>query len=67
MCISSLSSVDCMQETEGQDMRETVQDKINAWFVEHRHPETGEYPDFPDQEEGGRASAAAAAAAACAA
>eukprot|EP00892_Ulva_mutabilis_P001805 jgi/Ulvmu1/11625/UM008_0029.1 len=42
-----------VQETEGLDMRETVQDKINAWFVENRHPETGEYPDFPDLDEGG--------------
>ena len=42
-----------VQETEGQDMRETVQDKINAWFVENRDPETGEYPDFPDAEDGG--------------
>lgn len=45
-----------VQETEGLDMRETVQDKINAWFVENRHPETGEYPDFPDVDEGGRAA-----------
>lgn len=42
-----------VQETEGQDMRETIQDKINAWFVENRHPETGEYPDFPEPEDGG--------------
>lgn len=34
-------------------MRETIQDKINAWFVENRHPETGEYPDFPAAEDGG--------------
>lgn len=42
-----------VHETEGLDMRETVQDKINSWFVENRHPETGEYPDFPDHEDGG--------------
>lgn len=42
-----------VQETEGLDMRETVQDKINSWFVENRHPESGEYPDFPDPDEGG--------------
>jgi hypothetical protein len=42
-----------VQETEGQDMREAIQDKINAWFVENRNPETGDYPDFPDTEEGG--------------
>jgi hypothetical protein len=42
-----------VQETEGQDMRETIQNKINAWFVENRNPETGEYPDFPATDEGG--------------
>jgi IQ and AAA domain-containing protein len=47
-------------ELEGQDMRETIQDKVNAWFVENRDPETGDYPDFPALEEGGCASASAA-------
>jgi IQ and AAA domain-containing protein len=42
-----------VEDTEGLDMREVIQDKINAWFVENRHPETGEYPDFPDADEGG--------------
>ncbi|XRB06577.1 dynein regulatory complex subunit 11 [Pycnococcus provasolii] len=42
-----------VEKSEGQDMRETIQDKINAWFVENRHAETGEYPDLPDEEEGG--------------
>lgn len=46
-----------VEETEGLDMREVIQDKINAWFVENRHPETGEYPDFPDPEDGGCAFA----------
>ena len=45
-----------VEETEGLDMREVIQDKINAWFVENRHPETGEYPEFPDAEDGGCAS-----------
>ena len=45
-----------VQETEGQDMRETIQDKINAWFVETRHPETGVYPDFPAVDDGGCAA-----------
>lgn len=45
-----------VEDTEGLDMREVIQDKINAWFVENRHPETGEYPDFPDTDEGGYAS-----------
>lgn len=42
-----------VRELEGQDMRETIQDKVNSWFVEKRNPETGEYPDFPDKEDGG--------------
>jgi len=42
-----------VRELEGQDMREAIQDRINAWFVEHRNGETGEYPDFPDPEDGG--------------
>lgn len=27
--------------------------QINAWFLENRDPETGEYPDFPDDEDAG--------------
>jgi hypothetical protein len=42
-----------VRELEGQDMRETIQDRINAWFVANRNPETGEYPDFPDADDGG--------------
>jgi hypothetical protein len=42
-----------VREMEGQDMRETIQDRVNTWFVENRHPESGEYPDFPDEEDGG--------------
>jgi len=42
-----------VRELEGQDMREVIQDRINAWFVENRNNETGEYPDFPEQDEGG--------------
>ena len=38
-------------------MRETIQDKINAWFVETRHPETGVYPDLPAADAGGCAAA----------
>ncbi|DBA81732.1 hypothetical protein WJX77_003084 [Trebouxia sp. C0004] len=42
-----------VRDAEGQAMRETVQDKINAWFLENRDPETGEYPDFPDDTDAG--------------
>ena len=27
--------------------------QINAWFIEKRNPDTGEYPDFPDDDDGG--------------
>ena len=27
--------------------------QVNAWFVESRNPETGEYPEFPAPEDGG--------------
>ena len=27
--------------------------QINAWFLENRDPETGEYPDFPDDADAG--------------
>ncbi len=27
--------------------------QINAWFLENRDPETGEYPDFPDDADSG--------------
>ncbi|KAK3245248.1 hypothetical protein CYMTET_45172 [Cymbomonas tetramitiformis] len=42
-----------VREMEGQDMRETIQDRVNTWFVENRNPDNGEYPDFPDEDEGG--------------
>jgi hypothetical protein len=38
---------------EGQDMRETIQDRVNTWFVENRNPESGDYPDFPEEDGGG--------------
>lgn len=43
-----------VKEMEGQDMRETIQDAVNAWFIDSRKPD-GTYPDFPEEEgEGGR-------------
>ncbi|XP_053569472.1 dynein regulatory complex protein 11 [Bombina bombina] len=41
-----------IQETEGLDMKETLQDQIRQWFIECRHA-TGKFPDFPDEEDGG--------------
>ena len=40
-------------EVEGQEMRESIQDKINAWFVENRDPVSGDYPEFPEDDAGG--------------
>ncbi|XP_073489747.1 dynein regulatory complex protein 11 [Aquarana catesbeiana] len=43
---------DTIRETEGLDMKETLQDQIRQWFIECRHA-TGKFPDFPDEEDGG--------------
>ena len=40
-------------DVEGQEMRESIQDKINAWFVENRDPVSGDYPEFPEDDDGG--------------
>ncbi|GBG87220.1 hypothetical protein CBR_g45279 [Chara braunii] len=42
-----------VKESEGLDMREFVQDKINRWFIENRDPKTGDYPDIPDEADAG--------------
>lgn len=41
---------------EGPEMRETIQDTINDWFLENRDPNNGDYPDFPEEEDGGSKS-----------
>ncbi|KAM9305637.1 dynein regulatory complex protein 11 [Gastrophryne carolinensis] len=46
---------DTIRETEGLDMKETLQDQIRQWFIECRHA-TGKFPDFPDEEDGGSKS-----------
>ncbi|XP_053327352.1 dynein regulatory complex protein 11 [Spea bombifrons] len=43
---------DTIRETEGLDMKETLQDQIRQWFIECRHA-TGKFPDFPDEDDGG--------------
>ncbi|XP_040297045.1 dynein regulatory complex protein 11 isoform X2 [Bufo bufo] len=43
---------DTIRETEGLDIKETLQDQIRQWFIECRHA-TGKFPDFPDEEDGG--------------
>lgn len=30
-----------------------AQAQINTWFVANRKPDTGDYPDFPEEEDGG--------------
>eukprot|EP01018_Ginkgo_biloba_P012132 Gb_13306 [translate_table: standard] len=42
-----------VKELEGQEMREIIQEKINAWLNENRDPESGFYPEFPKPNEGG--------------
>jgi hypothetical protein len=41
-----------LEETEGPDMKEQMQDQIRQWFIETRDA-TGKFPDYPDEEEGG--------------
>merc|ERR1712062_942594 len=43
---------DKIKETEGPDMKETMQDQIRQWFIECRDA-TGKFPDYPDEEDGG--------------
>jgi SpoVK/Ycf46/Vps4 family AAA+-type ATPase len=45
-----------VRSQEGQDIRETIQDKVNDWLVQKRDPETGDYPEFPDESKGGSRS-----------
>ncbi|KAM4609601.1 dynein regulatory complex protein 11-like, partial [Discoglossus pictus] len=52
---SLLQIKDTIRETEGLDMKETLQDQIRQWFIECRHA-TGKFPDFPDEEDGGSAA-----------
>ena len=43
-----------VRETEGPDMREELQQSINQWFISERMKSaTGDYPDLPDEEDGG--------------
>ncbi|KAF6780511.1 hypothetical protein AHF37_00021 [Paragonimus kellicotti] len=44
-----------IRESEGPDMRETMQDQIRQWFVECRDA-TGKFPDYPDEDAGGSAA-----------
>ncbi|CAH8522754.1 unnamed protein product [Heterobilharzia americana] len=43
-----------IRDTEGPDMRETMQDEIRQWFIECRDA-TGKFPDYPEEDEGGSA------------
>ncbi|KAF5402773.1 IQ motif containing with AAA domain 1 like [Paragonimus heterotremus] len=44
-----------IRDSEGPDMRETMQDQIRQWFVECRDA-TGKFPDYPDEDAGGSAA-----------
>merc|ERR1712157_356042 len=50
-----VSIKDKLRETEGPDMKETMQDQIRQWFIECRDA-TGKFPDYPTEEEGGSAA-----------
>ncbi|XP_024531716.1 IQ and AAA domain-containing protein 1 isoform X2 [Selaginella moellendorffii] len=42
-----------IKELEGQEMREIIQEKINAWLNANRDPDTGLFPPFPKPADGG--------------
>lgn len=42
-----------LRAAEEESIREVIQDKVNQWFVEKRDPTSGEYPEFPEAEDGG--------------
>merc|ERR1712176_941299 len=50
-----VSIKDKLRETDGPDMKETMQDQIRQWFIECRDA-TGKFPDYPTEEEGGSAA-----------
>nr|XP_057930400.1 dynein regulatory complex protein 11 isoform X1 [Doryrhamphus excisus]XP_057930401.1 dynein regulatory complex protein 11 isoform X1 [Doryrhamphus excisus] len=43
-----------LRELEGQDIAENMKEQIRQWFLECRNL-TGNFPDFPDEDEGGSA------------
>lgn len=42
-----------LRAAEEENIREVIQDKVNQWFVENRDGVSGEYPEFPEAEDGG--------------
>ncbi|CAH1783239.1 unnamed protein product [Owenia fusiformis] len=45
---------DKIRETEGPDVKESMQDQIRQWFIECRDA-SGKFPEIPTEEEGGSA------------
>uniref|UniRef100_A0A8C9QMH3 IQ motif containing with AAA domain 1 n=1 Tax=Spermophilus dauricus TaxID=99837 RepID=A0A8C9QMH3_SPEDA len=43
-----------LQQTEGPDIKESLQDQIRQWFIECRNL-TGSFPEYPNVEDGGSA------------
>eukprot|EP01135_Chromosphaera_perkinsii_P004720 Nk52_evm31s294 gene=Nk52_evmTU31s294 len=41
-----------IEEVEGPDIKENMQDQIRQWFIDQRDL-TGKFPDFPDEDAGG--------------
>ncbi|MCO5594040.1 hypothetical protein L7F22_048059 [Adiantum nelumboides] len=48
-----LFAKDKVKELEGQEMREVIQEEINAWLLQNLDSKTGFYPPFPRPDEGG--------------
>ncbi|TNN89362.1 IQ and AAA domain-containing protein 1-like [Liparis tanakae] len=43
-----------LREVEGHDMSKAMKDQLRQWFIECRD-QTGSFPDYPDDEDGGSA------------
>lgn len=48
-----LAVKDKVRRQEGYAMREAIQDKLNDWLLKSRDPDTGDYPDLPEEAAGG--------------
>ncbi|KAG7488774.1 hypothetical protein MATL_G00038550 [Megalops atlanticus] len=51
---ATITIADKLREVEGPDMRETMKDQIRQWFIECLDA-TGNFPDYPEEEDGGSA------------
>ena len=42
-----------IKENDGPYIREEIQDKIHKWLLDKRDPASGEYPELPEESDGG--------------